>query len=197
MEGCHDLLRISGMALAGFDETRYTVKPPSCDIILETMSVEQRQKFQNFLSHTLAGPFDITSNQSHLQSLGYHMFATFMRWYPAFIGEYGHNHCSLNKLKSSMVMFDYTWEVFDVWSDLIQKDFLAKNGKIFGAEDSFRDVRESLYGPQILEGVLLIKKTQTIEYNKAEDQRRRLDRIERIVSDIQEIGRYNIHVILH
>ena len=74
MEGCHDLLRISGMALAGFDETRYTIKPPSCEIFLQTMAAEERQKFQNFLSHIMAGPFDISSNHSHLQPLGYHMF---------------------------------------------------------------------------------------------------------------------------
>ncbi len=64
MEGCHDLLRISGMALAGFDQTRYTIKPPSCEIFLRTIASEERQKFQNFLSHIMAGPFDILSNQS-------------------------------------------------------------------------------------------------------------------------------------
>jgi hypothetical protein len=189
MEGCHDLLRISGMALAGFDETRYTIKPPSCEIFLQTMAAEERQKFQNFLSHIMAGPFDISSNHSHLQPLGYHMFAAFMRWYPVFIGDFGHNHCALDKLKSAMLIFEYNWDMFDVWSDLVQKDFLAKNARIFATEDTFRDGKESLYGPQILEGVLQIKTTQIIESKKCEDQRKRLDKIERIVSDIHQLGR--------
>jgi hypothetical protein len=189
MEGCHDLLRISGMALAGFDETRYTIKPPSCEIFLQTMAAEERQKFQNFLSHIMAGPFDISSNHSHLQPLGYHMFAAFMRWYPVFIGDFGHNHCALDKLKSVMFIFEYNWDMFNVWSDLVQKDFLAKNARIFATEDTFRDRKESLYDPQLLEGVLQIKTTQIIESKKCEDQRKRLDKIKRIVSDIHQLGR--------
>ena len=179
----------SGMALAGFDETRYTIKPPSCEIFLQTMAAEERQKCQNFLSHIMSGPFDISSNHSHLQPLGYHMFAAFMRWYPVFIGDFGHNHCALDKLKSAMLIFEYNWDMFDVWSDLVQKDFLAKNARIFATEDTFRDEKESLYGPQILEGVLQIKTTQIIESKKCEDQRKRLDKIERIVSDIHQLGR--------
>ena len=79
--------------------------------------------------------------------------------------------------------------MFDVWSDLVQKDFLAKNARIFATEDTFRDGKESLYGPQILEGVLQIMTTQIIESKKCEDQRKRLDKIERIVSDIHQLGR--------
>ena len=79
--------------------------------------------------------------------------------------------------------------MFDVWSDLVQKDFLAKNARIFATEDTFRDGKESLYGPKKLEGVLQIKTTQIIESKKCEDQRKRLDKIERIVSDIHQLGR--------
>jgi hypothetical protein len=119
------------------------------------------------------------------------MFAAFMRWYPVFIGDYGHNHCALDKLKSAMLIFGYNWDnMFDVWSDLVKKDFLADDAsRIFATEDTFRDGKESLYGPQILEGVLQIKTTQIIESKKCEDQRKRLDKIERIVSDIQQFGR--------
>ena len=74
--------------------------------------------------------------------------------------------------------------------DLVQEDFLAKNARIFATEDTFRDGKESLYSPQILEGVLQIKTTQIIESKKCEDQRKRLDKkIERIVSDIHQLGR--------
>ena len=79
--------------------------------------------------------------------------------------------------------------MFDVWSDLVQKDFLAQNARIFATEDTLRDGKESLYDPQILEGVLQIKTTQIIESKKCEDQRKRLDKIERIVSDIHQLGR--------
>ena len=77
-----------------------------------------------------------------------------------------------------MLIFEYNWDMFDVWSDLVQKEFLAT---MLG--------KESLYGPQILEGVLQIKTTQIIESKKCEDQRKRLDKIERILSDIQQFGR--------
>ena len=89
-----------------------------------------------------------------------------------------------------MLIFKYNWDMLDVWSDLVQKDFLvAKNARIFATEDTFRDRKESLYGPQILEGVLQIKTTQIIESKKYEDQGKRLDKIEKIVSDIHQLGR--------
>mmetsp|Transcript_2365 Transcript_2365/g.3211 ORF Transcript_2365/g.3211 Transcript_2365/m.3211 type:complete len:603 (-) Transcript_2365:353-2161(-) len=150
---------------------------------------DERQKFNNFLSNIMSGPYDISSNQSHLQQLSYHMFASFMRWYPLFIEKYGWNHCTFNKLKAAMVTFDYTWENFSEWSELVRKDFLVNNGKIYcNSVINETDVRSSIYAPQILGTLLQITNQQIVDKKVIED---RLKRIERIVSDIQDTASYH------
>lgn len=191
MEGCNELLKIAGLALSGYNDPRVHVNVPTCEAFLDAMKESERQKFNNFLSNILSGPFDISSNQSHLQQFGYHLFASFMRWYPVFIEEYGFNHCTFNKLKTAMVTFDYTWEQLSEWSDLVRTDFLVKNGKIFGStvNETNEDVRESLYGNEILGILLQIKKQQTMQKQATDDILKRLQRIERIVSDVQDTAR--------
>lgn len=193
MEGCTELLKIAGLALSGYDNPRVHLHLPTCEAFLETMKDDERQKFSNFLTNVTSGPFDISTNQSHLQQLGYHMFTSFLRWYPMFIDEYGSNHCTFDKLKSAMVTFEYSWEQLTAWSDLVRKDFLVKNGKIFGYstfktgdEDA---VSESIYAPQILGVLLQITKHQTATTKAIDELSKRLSKVERIVSDVHDTAR--------
>lgn len=192
MEGCNELLKIAGLALSGYEDTRVHVSAPTCEAFLQVMKEDERQKFSNFLSNITSGPFDISSNQSHLQQLGYHMFASFMRWYPLFTEQYGWNHCTFNKLKAAMVTFEYNWEQFSEWSDLVRRDFLVKNAKIFGnaTYNTTGDLKEeSIYAPQILGTLLQITKHQAMQAKAIDEMTKRINKIERIVSDIQDTAR--------
>eukprot|EP00597_Dinobryon_sp_UTEXLB2267_P018643 CAMPEP_0201101000 /NCGR_PEP_ID=MMETSP0812-20130820/9809_1 /ASSEMBLY_ACC=CAM_ASM_000668 /TAXON_ID=98059 /ORGANISM="Dinobryon sp., Strain UTEXLB2267" /LENGTH=737 /DNA_ID=CAMNT_0047357619 /DNA_START=21 /DNA_END=2231 /DNA_ORIENTATION=- len=194
MEGCDELLNIAGLALSGYDDPRVNVNAPTCEAILQTMKEDERQKFNNFLSNLLSGPYDISSKQSHLQPLSYHMFASFLRWYQPFTEQYSWNHCTFDKLKAEMFTFDYTWEHLNEWSELVRRDFLAQNGKIFGCKainDSDDVLRDSIYAPQILGTMLKITNQQTILKKAIEELTKQFQRLDRKISDIQENARFS------
>ena len=127
MDGCTELLTIAAMALNNYPDSRGKVHPPTCDCFFISLSSDEQQKLNNFLSELLKGPYDIVTPESHLHPFAYALFASFLRWLPDFKREVGVHHCSLEVLKKYMLVFEYTWDTFDAWSLAVRDSFAAQN----------------------------------------------------------------------
>lgn len=127
LSGCFELLCQAGLAISGWPKGTSTARAPSLDEVFKTLSPEEVEKLKQFLKELFQSYSSAVFESNDLIHFTYCMFASFLRFLVEFVQVVGMEHIVIFNLMKVARKYDYTFDTFLRWREIVYDDFNAKN----------------------------------------------------------------------